>query len=147
MRWKTIIGIAIAILATACSGAGSPEVTDAWARTSANMQEAGVVYMTISGGSDDDSLSGAAVDPTVAARAELHETTMHEGEDGLEMMMMTPLSSIAVPAGDDVVFEPGGYHVMLFQLAEPLVTGAEFTLTLDFEKAGDKVVTVAVRDG
>lgn len=147
MRRMTVISIAIAILATACSGAGSPELTDVWARTSANMQEAGAVYMTITGGSNDDSLIGVAVDSTVAARAELHETTMHEGEDGSEMMMMSPLASIAVPAGDDVVFEPGGYHVMLFELTEPLVTGAEFTLTLDFEKAGNQAVTAEVRDG
>jgi copper(I)-binding protein len=35
---------------------------------------------------------------------------------------------------------------MLMSLAEPLVAGAEFDLTLEFEGAGDVVVTVTVRD-
>ena len=134
------------MLVTACGGT-SVEIEDIWARTSANMQEAGVVYMTIHGGSSDDALTGVVIDSTIAARAELHETTMHEGEGGSEMMMMTPLATITVPAGENVVFEPGGYHVMLFQLAEPLVSGTEFTMTLVFDRAGETEVTVEVRDG
>lgn len=146
MKRLTALTALIAILATACGSGSSAEVSDVWARTSANMQDAGAAYMTISGGSDDDALTGASVDSSIAARAELHETSMIEGEEGADMMMMTPVVSIAVPAGDEVVMEPGGYHVMLFQLAEPLVAGNEFTMTLHFENEGDRDVTVEVRD-
>lgn len=146
MRRLTALAGVIAILAASCSSATSAEVSDVWARTSANMQDAGAAYMAISGGSDDDALTGASVDSSIAARAELHETSMMESEEGADMMMMTPVVSIAVPAGDEVVLEPGGYHVMLFQLAEPLVAGDEFTMTLHFEKEGDRDVTVEVRD-
>ena len=61
--------------------------------------------------------------------------TMVELADGLEL-----------PAGEAVNLEPGGYHVMLLQLAEPLVAGETFDLTLTFETAGTQVVSVEVRD-
>jgi hypothetical protein len=83
-----------------------------------------------------------SVDTSVAGMAQLHESTM--GADG--MMMMNAVPSIEVPANASVSLEPGGYHVMLMSLAEPLVAGAEFDLTLEFEGAGDVVVTVTVRD-
>lgn len=146
MRRISVLGAMIAILLTACGSGGGLEIEDAWARTSASMQDAGAVYMTIQGGSDDDALIGASVGSTVAARAELHESAMTEGEDGSEMMMMTSVVSVDVPAGDAVVFEPGGYHVMLFELTEPLVSGDEFTITLKFRDVGDREVTAEVRD-
>ena len=146
MKRHTVLATLVAILTVACSGSTGPEVEDVWARPSADMQDAGVAYMTIHGGSDDDTLITTSVDRGVAERAELHETAIIEADDGSEMMMMSSLASIAIPAGDEVKFEPGGYHVMLFHLAEPLVTGSEFTLTLVFEGAGEQQVTVEVRE-
>ena len=141
---KRMIGIvlAVSLLAAACSSGGDVEVADVWARTSASMQDAGAVYMTITGGEEDDSLVGVSVDSSVAAMAELHQSMMDE--EG--MMMMQQVESIAVPADDEVKLEPGGYHVMLMQLAEPLTAGSEFTITVTFETAGDMDLTAEVRD-
>ena len=63
------------------------------------------------------------------------------------MMSMQEVTAVDVPAGGTVMLEPGGYHVMLMQLAEPLVTGATFEVTLSFENAGDMTVSVEVREG
>jgi copper(I)-binding protein len=134
--------VAVALTAAACGGDGGIEIDDAWARTSASMQNAGAVYMTISGGDDADTLIGAAVDDSVAAMAEVHESSM--SDDGT--MMMQEVEGIDVPADGSVNLEPGGYHIMLMQLAEPLETGAEFTVTLTFEDAGDVEVDVEVRE-
>jgi len=62
-------------------------------------------------------------------------------------MSMQQVPSIVVPAGESVALEPGGFHIMLMQLAEPLETGSEFTVTLTFEKAGAIDVNVTVREG
>ena len=48
-----------------------------------------------------------------------------------------------MPSGE-ARFEPGGNHVMLFGLTQPLVAGERFPLTLQFEKAGKVVVEVAI---
>jgi len=101
--------------------------------------------MTIDGGDIADELVGVAVPESVAMVAELHEATMVQNDDGGTMMGMQQVTSIAVPAGGTVMLEPGGYHVMLMQLAEPLVDGTDFTLTLTFEQAGEITTTVDVR--
>jgi hypothetical protein len=134
------IGLMLAV--TACGSDGGIEIEDAWARTSAGMQSAGAVYMTINGGDEADTLVGASVDSSVAAMTEVHETTM--GDD--DQMTMQEVEGIEIPADGSVSLEPGGYHIMLMQLAEPLETGAEFTVTLSFEDAGDVDVTVEVRE-
>ena len=38
-----------------------------------------------------------------------------------------------------------GYHLMLMNLKEPLKEGSSFKMTLKFEKAGEKEVTVSVQ--
>jgi copper(I)-binding protein len=61
-------------------------------------------------------------------------------------MTMQQVDSVEIPAGGLVAFKPGGFHIMLMELAKPLVKGETFDLTLHFEKAGDKTVTVTVKD-
>ncbi len=147
MRSVFILLVVLAVGVTGCgSDTGDLTIGGEWARTSASMQNAGAAYMTITGGDAADRLLGVAVDSSVAAMAELHETSMVEGDDGSEMMSMQQVSAIDVPANGEVRLEPGGYHVMLMQLAEPLVVGSEFVITLTFESAGDIDVTVEVRD-
>jgi copper(I)-binding protein len=62
------------------------------------------------------------------------------------MMTMQPVDRIEVPAGETVSLEPGGYHIMLLALADPLEVGATVELTLTFEVAGAQVVRAEVRD-
>ena len=61
-------------------------------------------------------------------------------------MTMHQVSAVELPAGEAVVFEPGGLHVMLVDLAGPLESGSSFELTLTFAIAAPKTVTVDVRD-
>ena len=113
---------------------------------------------------DDDSLVGVSVSSDVAARAEIHEVAkvmdmgddaseMHDhdmGDDASEMhdhaMSMQEIDALSLPAGTLVQLAPGGYHIMLIDLAEPLVIGETFDLTLDFDQAPDLTVTVEVSD-
>lgn len=143
---KRVIGLVavLVMVATACGDDDSSgiQIGDPWARTSAAVQNAGAAYMTITAANADE-LTGVSVDSSVAGMAELHESTM--GTDG--MMMMQAVPSIDLPANASISLEPGGYHVMLMNLAEPLVTGAEFDLTLHFAVAGDITVAVVVREG
>jgi hypothetical protein len=136
--------IALALVPTACGQSGDIEVQDVWARTSAGMQNAGAAYMTLVGGDADDRLVAVAVPASIAAMAEIHETVM--ATDGSGSMSMQQVGAIDIPAGGTVALAPGGYHVMMMNLAEPLVSGSAFELTLTFETAGDRTVTVTVKD-
>jgi len=114
-------------------------VEDAWARESMMASLAGAAYMTIHNDSDvEDALVGA--DSPSAASVEIHLSAM----DDEGMMSMTPVEEIAIPAHADAVLEPGGLHIMLIDLAEPLVEGAEIEITLEFMTAEPQTVTVPV---
>ena len=73
-----------------------------------------------------------------------HEMDMGDGD--MAMVMQEMADGLPLPADETVSLEPGGYHVMLLDLVEPLETGDEFELTLDFENADDVTLTVTVAE-
>ena len=159
VRSATILA-ALSLTAAACGGDDSAgvDVDGAWARTSPMSVEAGAAYFQIS--SDiDDALIGASVDAGVAGEAQIHETQVMEmegetGEDAMEgdemgtgdVMQMVEVGRIELPASETISLEPGGFHIMMLDLVEPLENGDTFDITLDFETAEDQVVTVTVGD-
>ena len=53
------------------------------------------------------------------------------------VMTMRPLDKgLAIEPGKTVKLAPGGYHLMLMDLKNPLKQGDKVPLTLEFEKAG-----------
>lgn len=62
-----------------------------------------------------------------------------------DMMTMVEVDEIEVPAGETVMLKPGGYHIMLMELAEPLEAGSTIELTLEFHESGSQKVTFEVR--
>lgn len=63
------------------------------------------------------------------------------------MRMREVTDGVAVAPGTTVKFAPGGYHIMLMGLKQPLKAGDRFPLTLKFAKAGSVTVDVQVEDG
>jgi copper(I)-binding protein len=121
-------------------GSAAIEARNAWARPTPAGTTTGAVYITLRAG-EDDTLVSASVDPAVASTAMAHETVSSDGQ-----LSMDHTAGIALPAGDDVEFGPGGYHVMLEELAAPLESGMSFAMTLAFERAPDLEITVEVRE-
>lgn len=115
-------------------------VMQAWSRAMPPSAPTGAVYFTLHNpGNQQDRLIG--VETPRAEKAEMH-THMHEGE----IMRMQQIDSVDVPAGGQVEFKPGGNHVMLFKLSQPLVAGEQLPLTLIFENAGEMTVDVDIRE-
>jgi copper(I)-binding protein len=100
---------------------------------------------TMGGMASDTTMGGMASDTTMGGMAS--DTTMAgTGDTMAPTMEMRPVEAIELPAGEAVALAPGGYHVMLLDLAAPLEIGQTFTLTLTFEKAGTRDVEVTVAD-
>ena len=59
---------------------------------------------------------------------------------------MAPVESITVPADGSVELAPGGYHIMMLQLAAPLVAGDDVPITLSFADGDEVQVIAEVRD-
>ncbi|MDO9637085.1 MAG: copper chaperone PCu(A)C [Pseudotabrizicola sp.] len=89
-------------------------------------------------GTTADRLIGIEV-PSVH-HSELH-TTEHSA-DGVARMMH--VDAIDIPAGETVLLERGGMHIMLMGLTEPLTEGQMVPATLIFERAGRVEVEFSV---
>jgi copper(I)-binding protein len=137
MWFKLLAFLLSTILAVpALAQDGQLEVGNAWARATPGKAENGAAYLTIQSPMADRLVSAST---PVAKKAELHTMSM----EGM-VMKMRPLAALEIPAGKAVTLNPGGTHIMLLGLKEPLREGQSFPLTLTFEKAGPKEVTVAV---
>ncbi|MDD1792289.1 copper chaperone PCu(A)C [Enterovibrio makurazakiensis] len=102
------------------------ELTDPYARATPPRAPNSAAFMVIKNtGSETVSLIRAE---TPAARTvELHNHVMDGG-----MMKMRQVDSIEVPSHDKATLEPGGFHIMLFDLSTPLKDGERLPLTLHF---------------
>ena len=117
---------------------GGLRVLDAWSRALPPISGNGAAYVVIENRGDTAERL-VSIESPAASRAELHQHTMKDG-----LMKMRRVSHIDVPAGGRAVLEPGGYHIMLIDLREPLVEGNTFALTLHFEPAGSARVTARI---
>jgi periplasmic copper chaperone A len=70
------------------------------------------------------------VSTPLAGVAEVHEMKM-EGE----VMKMRAIGKLDLPAGRSVELKPGGYHIMLLDLKQPLEQGSTVPMTLSFRDA------------
>ncbi|MES1203307.1 MAG: copper chaperone PCu(A)C [Pseudomonadota bacterium] len=94
-------------------------------------------YFTLRNGGPPDQLVAAS--SPAAASAELHATQNDAG-----MMSMHHMEGVDLPAGGVVEFAPGGQHIMLTGLTQPLLAGASQPITLSFAHAQPVTVNFAV---
>ena len=108
--------------------AGAVEVAGALCRPTPVGRHTTGCYLTLTAAADDRLVG---VSSPVAGRAQIHESRMESN-----MMMMRELKEgLPLPAGQTVELKPGGNHIMLLAVDEPLKTGDTVVLTLTFEAA------------
>jgi copper(I)-binding protein len=94
-------------------------------------------YFTMFASTDHVAL--ASISSPKADRIEMHET-MSSGS----MSSMRPLERIAVKNGEEIVFAPGGRHLMLFGVDPALKPGDHIPLVLHFSKSGVAAISARV---
>ncbi|WP_232622723.1 copper chaperone PCu(A)C [Pseudorhodobacter sp. MZDSW-24AT] len=103
------------------------------------MAKSAAGYMAIANeGGTADRLIGVEV--PLVPRAELHVTEL--GADGVARMQH--VESIEIPAGETLLLERGGLHIMLMGLSAPFEEGQMLPGTLIFEQAGRVAVEFSV---
>jgi copper(I)-binding protein len=128
----------LATMGAAGADTAGPTVDQAWARATPGAATTGAVYFRVESPTDDRLVGLAS---PVAGKAELHT---HIEENGV-MQMREVEGGLPLPAGKEVELKPGGaLHVMLIDLHQKLKAGDSFPLTLTFQKAGTRDVTVKV---
>lgn len=113
---------------------------DQWA-TSAETGMA-AVFGTLTNSSDQDATIVSGESPA-SATVELHEVT----PDAAGNRTMRPKEGgITVTANSSKELAPGGDHVMLMELTQPLRPGAEVDMTVTFSDGSTLPVTAQIRD-
>jgi copper(I)-binding protein len=114
-------------------------VEDGFAFAAGAMARSGAAYMRITNTSaEDDRLIAARSE--AAQRVELHT---HLLQDGVARMVEIT-EGIPIPAGETVLLERGGLHVMFMGLAGPWSADAPVEAVLVFERAGEIAVALPV---
>lgn len=116
---------------------GALSIGHPWARASAGPARNGAAFLVIENAGPADRL--LSVSAEVSERVELH-THLMEGD----VMKMRRVDAVEVPGQGTAALRPGGLHIMLMGLKQPLQEGERFPLTLTFETAGEVTVEVAV---
>lgn len=128
-RIATPLIAALALWAGAAHAQSSAPVAadGVWVRASVQGQKATGAFMRLTA---QESTRLVGVASPVAGVAEVHEMKM-EGD----VMKMRAIAGLEIPAGKSVELKPGGYHVMLMDLKQPLAKGDSVPLTLVFKNA------------
>lgn len=119
--------------------AAQVEIHSPWLKETIPGSENGAAYLTITNvGLEPVAIVGAS---THAARlTEIHQHRMADG-----MMVMERLPQLTLQADETVVFQPGGYHLMLFGINRPFKPGDTVEFILQFNDGNEVPFTAEVR--
>jgi periplasmic copper chaperone A len=126
------------LLAAVAPALAQVEVKDAWARPTVSAQKATGAFMRLTATQNSRVVE---VTSPVAGIAEIHEMKMSDNN----LMQMRPVTALELPAGKTVELKPGGFHVMLQDLKQPIKDGDVVPLTLVVEGADGKRSNVEVK--
>lgn len=129
MRNKCCLLLLACLSSSGCLAAEPVSISHAWARATTPGQEIGAAYMVLQSTVDSTLME---VTSPVADSVEIHKMSMNKGVMEMRMQKTLPL-----PAGQAIKLEPGGFHLMLFDLKKPLKSGSQLPLTLKIvDKSG-----------
>ena len=108
-----------------------PQIDHVWWRVAMAGPE-GMAHLTVAN-------AGSPVATPVAAGAKPHPSFDDHG-----VIKMRPMAALLIEPGKLVKLSPGGHHIMLMGLKQPLKQGNIFQVTLSFATAGQMTATVTV---
>ncbi|MCA0457915.1 MAG: copper chaperone PCu(A)C [Chloroflexi bacterium] len=146
LAWITICLVLIAPLGISAAYHGDEchlaALFNGYARSTPEGAPTGAVFgLLVNLGAETDTV--LSITTPAADAAEMHEMVVGEGD----VMQMRPVEGgFVVPSSDFLTLAPGGLHIMLIGLKQPLVAGETLDLLLTFEHAGEVAVQVPVVD-
>jgi copper(I)-binding protein len=135
---RTVLAVLISLGSTFVLSACEQKplyVDQAYIRLSPNPQSPSAGYFTVHASAQPVTLRDVITD--AAVRVEMHDNMMHGG-----MMTMKPVDHVDIPAKAVVRFEPGGRHLMLWNVNPAVAATGKITLTFLFSN-GDRILVDA----
>ncbi|SJM54778.1 Copper metallochaperone, bacterial analog of Cox17 protein [Actinomycetales bacterium JB111] len=115
-------------------------LTDGW--VIAGDEGMSSAFGTLVNSSTDDIVVEEATS-SASPEIELHETV---ADDSGEMVMREIDGGFVIPAGGELTLEPGGNHLMLMDVVEPLLAGDQLDITLTLADGSDVDLVLDIRD-
>jgi copper(I)-binding protein len=127
------------LMVTATAASAPVTISDAWIRALPASVPSGGYFTLRNGGDKSVTLTGA--DSPACGMLMLHRSQNSGGMSG-----MTDMAQVVVPAGGEVRFAPGGYHLMCMDAKAMLKPGAQIPVTLQFADGTKVTASFAVRN-
>ena len=135
MKQLIITGL-LAITVTAWAQT-TVKVEDAWVRGTVATQKATGAFMRLTAPANARLVEAKS---PVAGVVEIHEMTLEK-----DIMKMRQIPGLDLAADRTMELKPGGYHVMLMDLKQPLKGGEQVPITLVFEDDAKKRFTQDIK--
>lgn len=135
-RFSTLL--AVLSLGTSVAFAADVSIEQPFARATPPGQPNSAAFMQLSNKGEATAL--VAAHSSVANVVELHTHIHDEG-----VMRMRKIEQIELPAGATTLLEPGGLHVMLIDLKQPLQDGSRIDLTLEYADGSMQQIEIPVQ--
>jgi len=129
----TAVLVVMLVAGDACTSQ-PPQITieGQYANLSPMFIGAGSVFLKIRNTGGRDALVGARIAVPNAV------IELHDEKDG----RMVRVDKIVIPSRETMDLRPGSHHIMIFNMPRTVREGSELTLTLRFERSGEKQVLV-----
>jgi copper(I)-binding protein len=131
--------IIASLLFTAPAWAAQVEIRDAWIRALPAPAPSGGYFTMKNTGTADITLT-AAKSPACGM------LMLHQSKEMGGMSSMEDVASVPVPAGGDVRFAPGGFHLMCMDPTAAIKPGASVPVTFEFSDKTEATATFAVKN-
>jgi hypothetical protein len=124
---RCILALTLAAGSTTLYAKDIVSIENPWVRPSVPGQDVGAAYMTLL---STQNASLVHAESNVTKSVEIHSMTMQNG-----VMKMRMLEKLALTANKPYQLEPGGFHLMLFDLKKPLSAGQQIEIELTFQSS------------
>ena len=114
-------------------------ISSPWASPTSADDKSAAVFMTVMNHRRDDVVLTEIKTPA-ADKVMIHNVVTKDGKRIMEMAK----NGLPLAKHQIVIMEPGGTHIMLMGLKEPLKEGAMIPMTLIFDKAGPIDIKVSI---
>ena len=127
MTLRVLFIIALTLISSASGASNTLIISDAWVRATPHGKMMTAGYASL------ENVSKEVITITgVSAEAAGH-TSLHETRIERDRSTMRPVARLSIEAGERVSLKPGGLHIMLMKLSEPLTDGQSIDICLELE--------------
>jgi len=139
MRVKGFEVVVAGLLFAGSASAAQVTISDAWIRALPAPSPSGGYFTMKNTGAADIALTGAK-------SAACGMLMLHQSKEMGGMSSMEDVSSVPVPAGGEIRFAPGGFHLMCMDATPAIKPGAIVAVTFEFSDKSETTANFAVKN-